>query len=128
MPWTVYTDEELWKANVKLAKFRKWAKANPDVLRWMFHRVRWQVEVGRRTSAKRLFEQARYDSGIRIVDVDGEVKVKNDFAPFVARILIKSIPEAKSMFVTKKSVFDLLDDSQVPHFDMRGTLVWDDAA
>ena len=128
MPWTVYTDEELWQANVKLAKFRKWAKANPDVLRWMFHRVRWQVEVGRRTSAKRLFEQARYDSGIRIVDIDGEVKVKNDFAPFVARILIKSIPEARSLFVTKKSVFDLLDDSQVPHFDMCGTLVWDDAA
>ena len=128
MPWTVYTDEELWKANVKLAKFRKWAKANPDVLRWMHRRIRWHVETGSRTSAKRLFEQARYDSGIRIVDVEGEVKLKNDFAPLVARILVKSIPEAKSLFVTKKSVFDLLDDKQVPHFDTWGTLVWDDAA
>lgn len=128
MPWTVYTDEELWQANVKLAKFRKWAKKNPDVLRWMFDHVRWCIDTKSRTSAKSLFEDARREKNIRIVDVDGEVKVKNDFAPFVARILIKSIPEAKSLFVTKKSVFDLLDDSQVPHFDMRGTLVWDDAA
>lgn len=128
MPWTVYTDEELWQANVKLAKFHKWAKKNPDVLRWMFHRVRWCIDTKSRTSAKSLFEDARREKSISIVDVDGEVKVKNDFAPFVARILIKSIPEAKSLFVTKKSVFDLLDDSQVPHFDMWGTLVWDDAA
>ena len=128
MPWTVYTDEELWQANVKLAKFRKWAKKNPDVLRWMFDHVRWCIDTKSRTSAKSLFEDARREKSIRIVEVDGEVKLKNDFAPFVARILVKSIPEAKSLFVTKKSVFDLLDDSQVPHFDIRGTLVWDDAA
>lgn len=128
MPWTVYTDEELWRANVKLAKFRKWADKNPDVLLWMFDHVRECIDTKSRTSAKSLFEDARREKNIRIVDVDGEVKVKNDFAPFVARILIKSIPEAKSLFVTKKSVFDLLDDSQVPHFDMWGTLVWDDAA
>lgn len=128
MPWTVYTDEELWKANVKLAKFRKWAKKNPDVLRWMFDHVRWCIDTKSRTSAKSLFEDARREKSIRIVEVDGEVKLKNDFAPFVARILVKSIPEAKSLFVTKKSVFDLLDDSQVPHFDTWGTLVWDDAA
>lgn len=128
MPWTVYTDEELWQANVKLAKFRKWADKNTDVLLWMFDHVRECIDTKSRTSAKSLFEDARREKNIRIVEVDGEVKLKNDFAPFVARILIKSIPEAKSLFVTKKSVFDLLDDSQVPHFDMRGTLVWDDAA
>lgn len=128
MPWTVYTDEELWQANVKLARFRKWADKNPDVLLWMFDHVRECIDTKSRTSAKSLFEDARREKNIRIVEVDGEVKVKNEFAPFVARILIKSIPEAKSLFVTKKSVFDLLDDSQVPHFDMRGTLVWDDAA
>lgn len=124
MPWTAYTDEELWKANVKLAKFRKWAKANPDVLRWMWRRARWHVETGKPTSAKQLFEQARYDEGLRIADVDGDVKLGNDFSPIIARIMVKSIQGAGKAFTVKKSAFDLLDEDQIPRFNTRGTLEW----
>lgn len=128
MPWTVYTDEELWQANVKLARFRKWAKANPDVLRWMYRTVRGWTISGKRSSMKRLFEQARYDSGIRIVDIDGDVRLSNDLSPLVARIMTSSIAGAENVFTTKKSVFDLLDDSQIPRFDQWGTLVWGDGS
>lgn len=126
MPWTAYTDEELWQANVKLARFRRWAKANPDVLRWMYRTVRGWTISGKRSSMKRLFEQARYDSGIRIVDIDGDVRLSNDLSPLVARIMASSIAGTENVFTTKKSVFDHLDDSQVPRFDQWGTLVWGD--
>ena len=128
MPWTVYTDEELWQANVKLAKFRKWADKNPAILRHMWRTTNTYAQTGKHTSAKRLFESARYDDGLRIVDVDSDIKLSNDYSALVARILVRSVPGAKSVFKLKRSVFDLLDDDQFPRFDSRGSLVWGDAA
>ena len=40
--------------------------------------------------------------------------------------MASSITGAENVFTTKKSVFDLLDDSQIPRFDQWGTLVWGD--
>ena len=115
-------------AEYDLLKFRKWASCNGDVLTWLYNVARTNAITGKKTSVRRLFEWLRWDTGLRISGYDADVAMRNDYAPLVARILIKSVPDFSRCITCKKSRYDLLDDSQIPTFDKSGRLVWDDAS
>ena len=124
--WSDAADRAL--AEFDLLKFRKWASCNGDILAWLYNVARTNALTGEKTSVRRLFEWMRWDSGIRISGYDTDVAMRNDYAPLVARILIKSVPDFARCITCKKSRFDLLDDSQLPTFDKSGKLVWADAS
>lgn len=124
--WSYAADKSL--ADFDLLKFRKWASCNADVMEWLYNVARTNALTGKKTSVRRLFEWMRWDSGIRISGYDADVAMRNDYAPLVARILIKSVPDFSRCITCKKSRYDLLDDSQLPTFDKSGRLVWDDAS
>lgn len=115
-------------ADFDLLKFRKWASCNADVMEWLYNVARTNALTGKKTSVRRLFEWLRWDTGLRISGYDADVAMRNDYAPLVARILIKSVPDFSRCITCKKSRYDLLDDSQLPTFDKSGRLVWDDAS
>lgn len=115
-------------ADFDLLKFRKWASCNADVMEWLYNVARTNALTGKKTSVRRLFEWLRWDTGLRISGYDADVAMRNDYAPLVARILIKSVPDFARCITCKKSRYDLLDDSQLPTFDKSGRLVWDDAS
>lgn len=115
-------------ADYDLMKFRKWASCNADVMEWLYNVARTNALTGKKTSVRRLFEWLRWDSGIRISGYDADVAMRNDYAPLVARILIKSVPDFSRCITCKKSRYDLLDNSLLPTFDKSGRLVWDDAS
>ena len=124
--WSDAWDKSI--AEFDLLKFRKWASCNGDILAWLYNVARTNTLTGKKTSIRRLFEWMRWDSGICISGYDADVAMRNDYAPLVARILIKSVPDFAKCITCKKSRYDLLDDSQLPTFDKSGRLVWDDAS
>lgn len=128
MPKSDAPDVQLWDATVKLNKFHQWADRNPDVIRWLWNATRSHVAAHGRTSIKRLFEQARYDEGLRIADVDGEPKLSNSHSAIAARVLVSSVDGADGIFRLRPSVFDVLDADDLPRINASGALVWPDAS
>lgn len=124
--WSDAADKS--RAEFDLMKFRKWASCNGDILAWLYNAARTRALTGKKTSVRRLFEWLRWDTGLRISGYDADVAMRNDYAPLVARILIKSVPDFSRCITCKKSRFDLLDGSQLPTFDNGGVLHWDDAS
>ena len=113
-----------YKALDDLASFRKWARINSDILRWLYSRACYLAAHRRRDSMMHLFQQMRWDSGIRISGYDADVKLKNSYAPLVARILIKSLPPFADCVTVNKSYFDTLTADELPTLTESGRLVW----
>lgn len=115
------------RARRLLASFHRWADANKPAVYWLWSRANDTLRANRRTSMKRLFEMLRYDSGITLRDLNGNVRLCNTYTPVVARILIKSNPDMGRVLVTKASSLDLLPQDEIPTFDRSGNITWPDA-
>ena len=120
-------DYERERAHELVSRFRRWASKNADALNWIYRHVEWLTRIQRRSSMKRVFEEARWESGIRLTEVDGNIRLSNDFTALMARIVLKTNPATAHVFTFRPSIFDLLEPEEIPRFDYLGRLVWDDA-
>ena len=94
------------EARIVLAKFEIWDKANPDAWPLIVDEAMREVENKRRFGVRWIMENLRK---VERTDRCGEpFHWPNEYAPIIARRLVREHPECKPFISLRKSRFDAL--------------------
>lgn len=84
----------------KDAEFDRWCELNPHILDWLERRALELKRTRERYSIKKLFEEARWDTGLR--EQHGDLKLNNNMHSRVARLLMNRNRELVGFFEVRK--------------------------
>lgn len=87
-------------------RFCMWVEYNGDGMRAMRNKGRDMVRRHKHPSARYLLEWLRYDSDTKIVDIGDEFKINNSWAPIIARIIKRDIPDLAPHIELRTSIYD----------------------
>jgi hypothetical protein len=76
---------------------------NPHVWEYFKEQAFARISEGqKRYSARKIFEDLRYDTGIVTTELeDSHRKILNDHAPYYARLFVQEYPQHKGFFLLK---------------------------